>query len=103
MSEILSEATETVIKIKRNVTGIKCDVCGKIIPVDKPSKSMYFEVSSGHNDWGNDSCESRETQDICPNCITKFTTEYLRDADGTSRYIEIETRYATAYERWERK
>lgn len=101
MSEILSETTETVVKIKRKVTGIKCDICEKIIPVNRGRESMYFEVYTGHNDWGNDSCESLETKDVCPDCINKFTTEYLQHAPGTSRYIEIITTYASSYERWE--
>lgn len=103
MSEILSEKTEEVVKVKRNVTGIQCDICGKVIPVRCGNGSMYFDVTTGHNDWGNDSCESRESQDICPDCITKFVTEYLRNAVGTSRYIEIQTRYAVPFERWERE
>lgn len=103
MSEILSEVTEKVVKIARRVTGIKCDICGKIVPVNNGIESVYFEVATGHNDWGNDSCESRKSQDICPDCINKFTTEYLQDAAGTSRYIEITTRYAVNYERWERE
>lgn len=103
MSEILSEVTEKVVKIARRVTGIECDICGKIIPVHKRNESMYFKITTGHNDWGNDSFESRKTQDICPDCIDKFTTEYLQDADGTTKYIEIETEYARAYERWERE
>ena len=101
MSEILSEITEKVTKIKRNVTGIRCDICEKIIPVNSRNGSMYFNVTTGHHDWGNSSWESRESQDICPDCITKFTTKYLRNAAGSTRYIEIDTRYATAYEKWE--
>ena len=98
MCKVLSETTKKVTKITRKVTGIKCDICKKIIPVDEYDKSMYFDVTTGHNDWGNDSWESREHMDICPDCITKFVTEYLQDAAGTSRYIEIETTYAHEYE-----
>ena len=103
MSEILSEATEKVVRIKRKITGIKCDICGKIIPVNKGlDNSRYFAVRTGHNDWGNDSCESVKSYDTCPDCIIKFTTEYLQDVEGTE-YIEVETKYATANERWERE
>ena len=101
MSEILSETTEKVIKIKRKVTGIKCDICEKIIPVNKGDESMYFDVTTGHHDWGNDSCESIESMDICPDCIDKFVSEYLQDAARTSRYIEIETHYVYSRERYE--
>ena len=103
MSEILSETTETVLKVKRNVTGVRCDVCEKIVPVNRGVVSRYFNVRTGHNDWGNDSCDSVESQDICPDCINKFVTEYLRDSVGTTRYIDIETSYARPYERWERE
>ena len=101
MSEILSEEIERVVKIKRKVTGIKCDICGKIIPVNKGIDiSKYFAVRTGHNDWGNDSYESVKNYDICPDCIIKFTTEYLQTTTGTE-YLEVQTTYATDYNRYE--
>lgn len=101
MSEILSEEIKRVVKIKRKVTGIKCDICEKIIPVNKGlDDSRYFAVRTGHNDWGNDSYESVKNYDICPDCVIKFTTEYLQKAEGTE-YLEVETTCAAAYERWE--
>lgn len=53
-------------------------------------RPKYFEVTTGHHDWGNDSCDSIEHKDICPDCIGKVSLDYLTSASGT-QYIEIET------------
>lgn len=97
MSEILSnEVKEIVYRKTKELVGIKCDICGKLIPVDKRGykndKCKYFEVTTGHNDWGSESCESIEHRDICPECVSGFVAEYLANAEGTE-YIEVETEY----------
>lgn len=84
-----ASVTSTAYKVTKIVTGVECDVCDKIIRVND-SKRRYFEVTTGHHDWGNDSCESIKTRDICPDCIDKYVSEYLRDCSDTG-YIEIET------------
>lgn len=98
MCEILSEVTEDVVLVTRRVTGFRCDICGKNIPLDKRNESIYFKVTTGDDD-----CELRIEyyQDICPDCVNKFIADYLGNANGTSRYIGIETRYATAYKRYD--
>ena len=100
MSKILSDGVEKVIKTKRMVTGVKCDICGKVMPIKRDNESRYFRVITGHNDWGNESCESIEQKEICPNCIDKFVSKYLQDVEGTE-YINIETEYAVAEAKWE--
>lgn len=100
MSEILSDTIETVTKEARKVVGVKCDVCGKVIPVNQRDNSKYYRVTTGHNEWGNDSCDSIEHADICPNCICNFVTEYLQNGNDSS-YIDIETEHAYPYQRWE--
>lgn len=78
--------------------GVKCDICGKFIDGDSHGynpndEQVYYSVTTGHYDWGNDSDESREHKDICPACILRFVEHYLREATG-SEYIEIEREYA---------
>ena len=96
MAEILSKETKQVVyKTVRKLEGIKCDICGKVIPAKmrgRSSENRYFEVETGHNDCGDDSYESIEFKDICPGCISKFMTEYIEKVKG-SEYIEVETTY----------
>ena len=98
--QVFSEETrEPIYKITRKCTGIKCDICNKIIPVENNRYRHYFEVTTGHHDWGNDSYESRTQYDICPDCINGFVTDYLKDAYDTTRYLEVETEYVTPGEK----
>ena len=92
----MNDCKEVVVRKECKVTGVKCDICGKIIPAEAYytlEKSKYFEVTTGHHDWGNDSHESIEHKDICPECIDAFVSKYLKYADGTD-YIEIKTEYS---------
>ena len=64
-----------------------CDVCAKEI------KGEYYEIRIGHNDWGNDSCDSYEYKDICSSsCLNKEIEKYIkRSNDGlNTEFIEIE-------------
>lgn len=85
-----ASVTSTAYKVTRTMTGVECDICNKIIPVLKRGENRYFEVTTGHRDWGNDSCESVETIDICPECVSKYVSDYLRDCSNTG-YLRIET------------
>ena len=52
--------------------------------------SHYYEISTHHNDWGNDSIDSYESKDICnENCLFNFLKEYYNGSDG-SLYCNIE-------------
>ena len=103
MSEILSEVVEEVYKKKRKLTGIRCDVCDNIIHAGKycTDENEYYRVMTGHHDWGNDSCESIEHLDICPRCIDKFVTDYLKNEDYDSAYIDINREHVYLTDRWE--
>lgn len=98
MALILSETgKEVVYKTQRVEKGVKCDICGKFIeandkPLSKNDSRLYYSVSTGHRDWGNDSWESRKDYDICPECIEKFVGDYLRNCSSTG-YIEIDTEH----------
>lgn len=100
--KIPGEKKEVVVRTVYKLAGVKCDVCGRVI--DSPTKEnryhrmdddhKYYSVTTGHNDWGNDSCESIEHYDVCPDCINKFVAEYLGDKKGyRSAYIEIQTKH----------
>ena len=98
--KIKGKELEVVRSRRFEIAGIKCDICGTII--EPPSKEdrfnwmdekyKYYEVTTGHHDWGNESCESVQHYDICPGCIDAFTNEYLKNKDSQrSGYIDIET------------
>lgn len=56
-----------------------CDVCGKEIK----NGNSYWELSTHHHDWGNDSCESYEGFDICSKgCLRVKFEEYLERSKG---------------------
>ena len=88
----------------RNVVVSKtliCDKCKKIIYKEfADSKTSiinkvlidWYSVTTGHHDWGNDSCDSVECSDICSGCISDIFSDYIGRAHGKSNteYIEIE-------------
>lgn len=67
-----------------------CDVCKKEINTNKG----YYELTTGHNDWDNDSCESIEHFDICSRtCLMNKFTEYLDESnanDWNTKYFNVE-------------
>lgn len=96
MSQILSKDPKKVVyKTVRALEGIRCDICGKVIPLNKTRKqeSMYYEVMTGHYDWGNDSYESIMYKDVCPNCISSFMSEYVEKTAYHSAYMDVNKKY----------
>lgn len=100
-TEIYTDEHEEMIICKvKNRIGIKCDVCGKVIPAVGTDSTLikdsskYFDVVTGHNDWYNDSVESMKEHCICPDCIGKFVTNYLMDKDvSDTAYMNIDSKY----------
>lgn len=94
MKKLSKEAQTIEYRKKRLVEAIECDKCKRIIKptIYNEESSKYFTVTTGHRDWGNDSCESIEHFDICPHCIDKFVSRYLQECPYTG-YIEIETEF----------
>lgn len=77
-----------ITKIEEVAIKCACDICGSVIE----DKTRYYYVTTGHNDWGNDSCDSREHYHICSlDCLKKKFEEYITETDGkqNSNYIEI--------------
>lgn len=96
MSEIFSEGAKKIkVVTTKEVTGVRCDICGKLIPVGRYpfDEHKYYDVMTGHNDWGNDSCESIEHHDICPDCLVGFVADYFKNNEYGSEYMNIDTEY----------
>ena len=71
-------------------TIMHCDVCDSVIDPDHES---YWELTTGHHDWGNDSCESIQYFDICSEaCLKKKFDEYVKESgvnDDNTMYFEV--------------
>lgn len=83
--------------VKQDVTvGLErvCDVCDKLILKKNENKTTYcigkhWRLTTGHNDWGNDSCDSVEVYDICSaECLEKQLQKYVQ-REGTA-YFDVE-------------
>lgn len=64
---------------------VMCDVCNKEIEGEN-----YYEVTTGHEDWGNDSIESVENFDICSNECLDVKIEEFSKEESKTKYIKIE-------------
>lgn len=97
MAKIFKPGTEEIIKETVAVLeAIECDICGKRINTSDEDSRRYFRVMSGHSDWGNDSCDSIEYRDVCPECLLKLVKEYMLCDDHvwhSTNYINIDTEY----------
>ena len=88
---------------KRQAEYLRCDVC------NKKMKYTYYAVMTGHHDWGNDSVDSIEHQEICEKCINDFVVNYLNEnTELDSNYINIEKEYFSSsyfgdYDKYENK
>lgn len=78
---------------------IICDCCKKVIAEKKKDSNYgvsadYFSVTTGHHDWGNDSCESIKCDDYCSlECLQKAFDKYYKiekDGQNGSAYFEVE-------------
>ena len=81
--------TKTYTKTERVMTSEKryCDICGREIT------DHHWHILTGHHDWGNDSCDSIETFDVCSEyCLYELFDNYTKESnnDMNTQYIEIE-------------
>ena len=89
--KVIKEVEETVSSV-----GI-CDICGKEFNYEpwlgKGKIAKYYHIVTGHNDWGNDSCDSIEHSDACcDECLSRFTQDWLKNENvirSDTAYIEI--------------
>lgn len=77
-----------VVSVEKKVKSIECDNCE--CEILKTDKDHYYEVTTSHNRWGNDSIDSIERLDLCSRwCLEANFNSYFDDADDTSKY-EVE-------------
>lgn len=81
-----------------------CDICKKRIYTNVKGKHTkldtiveYYNIVRGHNDWGNDSIESRQGSVVCKECLTTALMHYKNAAERephNSCYIEVSHQYS---------
>ena len=75
MKKKINKTVKTTKQITEKVT---CDVCGETIADKNNRYAEYWTLVTGHNDWGNDSCESYEDFDLCSkDCVQEKLNEYF--------------------------
>lgn len=94
----------TVEQKEEYIITLYCDICKKLIfkyygehfeklyKQAKREETEWYEITTGHHDWGNDSWESIIHKEICPECLEKEFKKYFERANGScnSEYLEIE-------------
>ena len=96
---MINKITKKVVKEVEQVVSEEfvCDVCGKRGNYKSSTcgyeKITYYRITTGHCDWGNDSCDSVEHKDACcTDCLLKIFSEWLNDGDvkcSDTAYINI--------------
>lgn len=67
-----------------------CDICGKEIK----HGSGYYDVSTCHGDWGNDSYESHKDFDICSvECLKNKFDKYCSESSVEYNTMEIKVEH----------
>ena len=102
MSNIIN--TKKILVKRDCIVGKKCDICGKEIPPTAfPHRYGeqvydYYEVTTHHHDWGNDSVDSYEHFDACsPDCAYKLWEKYIRDSAGARNTMCIEVEHINCW------
>jgi hypothetical protein len=80
------EESKKVVRYDTTETGIVCDKCEKEykyketgIYREHKNEKKFYEVTIGHRDWGNDSCDSIEYLDFCCyDCLQNFLKNILK-------------------------
>ena len=91
-----NEIKESRVKKINVVVGSEChcDVCGSLIFKKSETQVLscidgFWTLTTGHHDWGNDSCDSVMCFDLCSKeCIQNKFDEYMDKCLGTY-YFEL--------------
>ena len=93
------EHKKTVVKEEVVCATVYCDFCKKrlytTVHDSRVSSDLvdYFDIVTGHNDWGNDSVDSVEHKTCCKNCLNEafvgYLNETLKNDVRNTKYIDI--------------
>jgi len=107
---MIEEHKRKVMKEIDEICGAKiiCDKCGKVIFdfVDGNSHNKidacYFQLTTGHHDWGNDSPDSVKCDELCcETCVINALADYFENSKGSSTaYFELRRARAVVTKDW---
>ena len=109
--ELKHEKTVTVIEKRPICTSVYCDSCNKhIYTTVRPGMSYngnrsivdYYKITTGHNDWGNDSVDSINYQTLCPDCFMDEVVKFKNRSIGrqNTEYIVIDHEWTYDFGEW---
>lgn len=112
MSKTVESLLVKIVNKEKTKETCTCDICGRQIykrslvdSEEVPNNHFsvpFYDVTSGHADWGNDSGDSVEDYDICsPECLSILLDAYKNvssKSDRNSWWIEIKHDYTFAFE-----
>lgn len=78
---------------------IKCDICKKTIAKHGIKPQYYYMVTTGHHEWGNDSIDSVQHQDICSDsCLQVAFNNYLEQVESyDTAYFDVDREYGRVH------
>ena len=79
--------SKQVLKTEKILKSIICDTCKREV-----EEGTYFEVTTSHGLWGNDSIDSYDYRDFCSyDCMKKDMDEHFESTEYSMKYsIEVE-------------
>lgn len=79
------KSIEKIVKAEKLAT-IKCDFCGKEIT------GKFWQLTTHHYDWGNDSVDSYARFDLCSReCINRALDDYIKNCEvSDTQCFELE-------------
>lgn len=108
---MIEEHKRKVMKEIDEVCGAKitCDKCGKVILdfVDggnhNKKDACYFQLTTGHHDWGIDSPESVQCKELCrETCVTDALADYFEASKySNTAFFELRRARAVVMKDWE--
>jgi hypothetical protein len=97
---MINKVTKKVVKEVEEVISEEfvCDVCGRKgeykCNAHDWEETFYFDIQTGHRDWGNDSWGSvTYTEACCTECLLKVFANWLNDdffTHSSTAYIHID-------------
>ncbi|MEV0360114.1 hypothetical protein AB0H71_29050 [Nocardia sp. NPDC050697] len=83
----MSELKEKKQVLRDETVAYKCDFCDKVEHEYSTYKDTWYRFSRSHQGWGNDSCESYESFDVCSvRCFTAILKKELSELSAYARH-----------------
>lgn len=89
-------ASKSVVIRKETLVGVRCDICKRGIK----DGEYYYDVRTGHNEWGVDSIDSDEDGVVCSDECLRKEVEIFIKGRASSKYMNV-SKERVSFETWE--